>query len=188
MARDLNEREGVIMKKGLIQVYTGEGKGKTTAAFGLAVRATGRGFNVVVIQFFKADETGEVLLLKNKVPEMEIYAASTQTKFSWGMDKSEIDLLKEETTAGYKQAEDIIKNNKCDVLVLDEITYALQQRFIDIKACAALLENKPETMEIILTGRDAPAEIIKIADLVTEMKKIKHPFDAGVGARIGIEK
>ncbi len=179
------------MKNSLVQIYTGEGKGKTTAAAGLAIRAAGRGLKVVFIQFLKHDESGEVTLIERSVPEIEVLRFNSQSKFIWEMNEDERNLLRKETSEGFKSAADILKNGNCDMLILDEIFGACRNGFISEDEILKLInaENINERhAEIVLTGRDAPGKIIEAADLVTEMKKIKHPFDTGIKARIGIER
>ncbi len=176
------------MEKGLIQVYTGDGKGKSTAAFGQAIRAAGRDLKVVIYQFLKAVETGEVMLIRDKLPEIKVLRSTALKKFTWNMNEIELEHLKQDTVEGYAAVKDIIKHNECDLLILDEIMYGLHQGFIDLDEFIEVISSKPETMEIVITGRDAPQQLIDIADYVTEMKKIKHPFDEGIALRIGIEQ
>ena len=176
------------MERGLVQVYTGDGKGKTTAAFGQALRALGRGLKVVVIQFLKSNESGEVLYIRNNIPGMELHRFNSQEKFIRSMNNKELDQLKKETISGFEFAGKIIAGNKCDVLILDECLGAVNNGFITVPELINLIKSKPDTMEIVLTGRDASTELIEAADLVTEMKKIKHPFNEGIAARTGIEK
>ena len=174
------------MKTGIIQIYTGDGKGKTTAAFGQAVRAMGQGLNVVILQFLKNDKTGEFKFISNN-SNIEIETFNNQKKFVWDMNENELKKLKSETLAGFKKAEDIITNNSCDLLILDEAIGTIHQKLITTDYLKILLISKPNNMEIVLTGREVPNEIKEIASLITEMKKIKHPFEQGIPARKGIE-
>jgi len=172
------------LKQGLVQVYTGDGKGKTSAAFGLALRAIGRGFKVYVIQFIKGGfDYGELYAVKH-LPNLELKAFG-QGKFVTQTPASEKDvgLAKEAFTL----AKQVVKSGEYDVVVLDEINVAVHLGLLDVKEVVNLLKNKPAHVELVLTGRYAPKEIIENADLVTEMKEIKHPFTKGMKPRKGIE-
>ncbi len=175
------------MEQRLIQIYTGDGKGKTTAALGQALRALGRGLVVIIIQFLKGEETGEVMFLQKQAPAMEVCRCNTQKKFPWEMNDEEIDLLRKETMDGFRRAEEIVVHNSCDMLILDEVIGALNRGYIPFENLKKLLAARPKSMELVLTGRGADKTLIDLADLVTEMKNIKHPFEKGIPARIGIE-
>jgi len=175
------------MNKGLIQVYTGNGKGKTTASIGTAIRAAGHGLNTIIFLFFKSSNTGEFNALKKFKDQIIINFCSSQEKFIRDMNESEKKILKDETIAAFNIAKALINNKKADIFIFDEISYALINNFISPDNLLTLLKNKPENIEIILTGRDMPEEIIQTADLVTEMKKIKHPFDKGIQSRRGFD-
>ncbi len=174
------------MKKGFLQVYTGNGKGKTTAAFGQAFRAYGRGFKVGVVQFMKSWITGEVLLAQ-KLENFELIRIDTSTKFTWEMTPEELENLKQTVRKGFFELTKLIDENKFDLLVIDEFNHLIVQNFITKDEVLQFIDAKPETMELLLTGRNAPDWLIERADLVTEMKPIKHYFDKGVDARVGIE-
>ncbi len=176
------------MKRGLVQVYTGDGKGKTTAAVGLALRGAGRGLKIIFIQFLKNSESGEVMLIEKSIPEIKVRRYSSQSKFIWDMNDAERDILRSETRSGFSEALSIAVEGNCDILVLDEILGAHRNGFITQDEILNMIKKKSEGLELVLTGRDAPVEIIEAADLVTEMKNIKHPFDAGVKSRDGIER
>jgi len=176
------------MKRGLVQVYTGDGKGKTTAAMGVALRAAGRGLNVVIIQFLKSGDSGEVMLVEKSLPEIQIKRFCSQKKFIWNMNEDEREVLRNETRIGFSEALSIAVEGSCDILVLDEIFGALRNEFISVDEILNMIKIKTDGIEIVLTGRDAPAEIIEAAHLVTEMKKIKHPFEQGIKSRDGIER
>lgn len=175
------------MNQGLVQVYTGDGKGKTTAAFGLAFRAYGRGFKVGVVQFMKTWVTGEVSLAQT-LQNFDIKRIDTSPKFTWEMNEAELAELKTEIRKGFEYVLRIVKENAYDVLILDEINHIINQQFVTKEEILELIDSKPETMELVLTGRNAPDWLMERADLVTEMKCIKHPFDKGIPARVGIEK
>jgi cob(I)alamin adenosyltransferase len=172
------------LEKGLVQVYTGNGKGKTTAAFGLALRAIGRGLKVYVIQFIKGGFDYGELYVVDKLPNLTLKAFG-RGKFVTEKPAGKEDVeLAEEALA---LAEEVVKSGEYDIVILDEINVALNLKLIEIGKVLELVKNKPKHVELILTGRYAPNEIIEAADLVTEMKEVKHPFNKGFQARKGIE-
>lgn len=172
-------------KKGLVLVNTGNGKGKSTAAFGVVLRAWGRGLRICVIQFIKA-ETGKWGEVK-AAEKMGLEWLSTGDGFTW-LSKD-----MDETTAraqhGWKLAREKIASGGYDLIVLDEFTYPLHFGWLDVQQVIAWLkEHKPPMLHLIITGRDAPQELIDFADLVTEMKEIKHPYEEqDIVAQAGIE-
>jgi cob(I)alamin adenosyltransferase len=173
------------MKKGLIQVYTGDGKGKTTAALGLALRAVGHGMKVLIIQFMKGNsEIGENKAAQKLAPYLTILPMGRGTFVS--KDKPHPEDIKI-AYEGFLLAQKSIQNKEYDVVILDEINVAVDYGLISISDLLHLLNSKPEEVEIILTGRNARPELLEKADLVTEMAKRKHYFDEGVPAREGIE-
>jgi cob(I)alamin adenosyltransferase len=172
------------LENGLVQVYTGNGKGKTTAAFGLALRAVGRGLKVYVIQFIKGGFDYGELYVVDKLPNLELRAFG-RGKFIKEKPAGKEDVkLAEEALA---LAEAVVKSGEYDIVILDEINVALHLRLIKTEKALELIKNRPKHVEIILTGRYAQNEIIEAADLVTEMKEVKHPFNKGYQARKGIE-
>lgn len=173
---------------GLVQIYTGDGKGKTTAALGQALRAVGHGFSVIVIQFLKTADSGELHSVEKHHPDFVIYRFETQKKFFWNLDEKEKEELKKEINIAMEFARKTLSEEKCNILILDEILGALHNKTISLEEIKELIKIKPFHMELILTGRNAPAELIDMADLVTEMKKIKHPIDNNISSREGIEK
>ncbi len=175
------------MKDGLLQVYTGDGKGKTTAAFGLAFRAYGRGFKVAVVQFMKTWVTGEVQLAET-LENFHIKRIDTSPKFTWEMNEAELEELRLEIRKGFDYVRNLVKENKYDLLVLDEINHIIIKEFVSKEEILEFIDSKPDTLEIVMTGRNAPDWLMEKADLVTEMKCIKHPFEKGIPARVGIEK
>jgi len=175
------------MKDGLLQVYTGDGKGKTTAAFGLAFRAYGRGFKVAVVQFMKTWVTGEVQLAET-LENFHIKRIDTSPKFTWEMNEAELEELRLEIRKGFEYVRNLVKENKYDLLVLDEINHIIIKKFVSKEEILEFIDSKPDTLEIVMTGRNAPDWLMEKADLVTEMKCIKHPFEKGIPARVGIEK
>lgn len=176
----------MMLKKGMVQIYTGEGKGKTTAAFGQALRAAGNGFQVAIFQFLKAEGniTGE-LALAEKFENVKIFRNDqTHPMFN---KKVRMEELKKNAELLFKEAKEIIAGGKYDLVVLDEINNCLFGGLISTEEMLKVMKEKPAEVELILTGRSVPQEIIKKADLVTEMLAIKHPYNKGVEARKGIE-
>jgi cob(I)alamin adenosyltransferase len=167
--------------KGLVQVYTGNGKGKTTAALGQAIRACGHDRRVIFIQFVKGIATGEHAFVSKYKP-FEIVQPSKGDCFA----KNEEQLAVESKQTLEFARRQILSGNY-DMVILDEIFIASSRNFITTKEILDMIEQKPEPVEMILTGRNAPVEVIQRADLVTEMLMIKHPFDEGVEARPGVE-
>jgi cob(I)alamin adenosyltransferase len=171
------------MKIGLVQVYTGNGKGKTTAAIGQAIRACGHGLKVIMIQFMKGREYGELKLAKGmKNFTIEQYGRDAFVKKN-NPTKEDLELAQN----GLNRAREIIISNNYDIVVLDEINVAIDYGLIKLDAVLELIKNKPKGLELILTGRYAPPEIIQIADLVSEIKEVKHHYAKGVKGRKGIE-
>ena len=171
------------MQKGYIQIYTGNGKGKTTAAFGLALRASGYGKKIFIGQFVKGMKYGELESIK--------MFSDTITLKQFGRDcfiyndpkPEDIEIARE----GWDEVNRILDENKIDILILDEIGIAIHYKLISTNEVADFMKRKPANMELILTGRNIPEELFELADLVTEMKEIKHYYKADVPAREGIE-
>jgi len=172
------------LEKGLIQVYTGNGKGKTSAAFGLALRAMGRGLKVYIIQFIKGGFDYGELYVADKLPNLTLKAFG-RGKFVTEKPprREDVDSANEALTL----AEEKVKSGEYDVVILDEINVALSLKLIDIRRVMEMLKTKPNHVELVLTGRSAPDTLVRVADLVTEMKEIKHPYNEGFSARKGIE-
>ena len=168
--------------KGYIHLYTGNGKGKTTAAFGLALRAVGAGKRVFIAQFVKGMHYAEIDAIQH-FPEIELKQYGLDCFIVNEPTQNDIDAARK----GFKEISLIIAENKTDLLILDEICIALHYHLFDIEEVVALLKNKPQEMEIVMTGRYAPPELYEMADLVTEMTEIKHYYNQGVEARKGIE-
>jgi len=172
------------LESGLTQVYTGNGKGKTSAAFGLALRAVGRGLKVYVIQFIKGGfDYGELHVVQH-LPNLKIKAFG-RGKFVTQMPPTEEDVKL--TNQALELAEQVVNSGEYDVVVLDEINVALHLKLIELKKVVRLIEKKPKHVELVLTGRDAPPKVLEVADLVTEMKEVKHPYTKGMPPRKGIE-
>jgi cob(I)alamin adenosyltransferase len=173
------------MKKGLIQIYTGNGKGKTTAALGLALRAVGHGMKVLMIQFMKGNiQYGEIESAKKLAPYLTIKQVGRETFISKSNpDPKDLQLAQE----GFSIAKKAIQNKEYDIVILDEINLAVDYGLISITEILHLMDSKPKGIELILTGRNVKREILDRADLVTDMVDRKHYYDKGVGAREGIE-
>ncbi|MFX1300007.1 MAG: cob(I)yrinic acid a,c-diamide adenosyltransferase [Promethearchaeota archaeon] len=170
--------------QGLVQVYTGDGKGKTSAALGVGLRAAGHGFKVYMIQFMKGQiNYGELEAVK-RIPNFTIRQFGrpdfvNRTK----PDPQDIELA----IAALVHAREIIKKGKVDFLILDEINVAMDFGLISTQEVVTLIKSRPTHMEIILTGRYAHPTIVEMADLVSEVKEVKHPYQKGIGARRGVE-
>lgn len=175
-----------MQDKGYIQIYTGDGKGKTTCAVGLAVRAAGNGYKVNFVQFMKSWQTGELKILEN-IQGVSIYRFATPKDFTWNLTEEEKKELIKSIEKGFENVKSLIMSNSCDMLIIDELVGVLSQGYLDEVKVIEVLQNKPEHMEIILTGRNASVKLIEVADLVTEMKEMKHYYSKGVVARKGIE-
>lgn len=169
---------------GLVQVYTGDGKGKTTAALGLAFRASGRGLKVMMIQFLKPDAGyGEHMAAEN-LPNFTILPMGAKHLCSNPSTREEDIRLTEEALA---KADEVLSSGEYDLVILDEINNSLRFELVTPQKVIEVLDRRSPKTEVVLTGRRAPQEIIDYADLVTEMRMIKHPFDKGINARRGIE-
>jgi len=175
------------LEKGYIQVYTGNGKGKTTAALGLGLRAVGSGCKVIMIQFLKGSPTGELKSTQWLEGQFEIIRLVPQNKFFWQLTDEEKMILKEQLNNEINRIYQILEEASCDILILDEVFGALNNEMISLSQLNKVFDLKPEHMELILTGRNAPESIIERADLVTEMNPIKHYYEKGVKSRKGIE-
>jgi len=175
---------GIIYMKGYIQVYTGNGKGKTTAAYGVAVRAIGAGMKVCLVQFIKGLHSSEFNTFKKLSDSIDIFQYG-EGNFIFN-EPSEKDIYK--AKKGLERLKAIIASGKYQVVILDEINMAVYLQIISIEDIIDILANRPENLEVILTGRYAHPKIIEMADLVTEMNEIKHYYKKGVLAREGIEK
>jgi cob(I)alamin adenosyltransferase len=171
------------LERGFVQIYTGDGKGKTTAALGLVLRALGHELRPVVVQFMKADPTwGEIVMLRRL--GVEVVQAGLDHWVRKG-EATQEDLAA--AAAGFGRARELVMSGAFDVVVLDELVTALYFELVPLRDVLALIGEKPVDVELVITGRRAPEELIAAADLVTEMKPLRHYFDAGVPGRQGIE-
>ncbi|MDD5687603.1 MAG: cob(I)yrinic acid a,c-diamide adenosyltransferase [Elusimicrobia bacterium] len=169
----------------MIQVYTGNGKGKTTAAIGLSIRTLGHGMKVCIIQFFKDKNFyGEQNVL-SKLKKINFY--SFAQKHPCFYKNIKIKDIKNECSEITGLIEKIFKENKYDLLILDELNVVIHDGFVDVEKIVNLLKKRPKTMEIVITGRSAHKKILKLADLVTDMRLVKHPYYKGIKSRKGIE-
>jgi cob(I)alamin adenosyltransferase len=173
------------LKKGYIQVYTGNGKGKTTAAIGQAVRAAGAGLKTIIIQFMKEYPYSEIVSLNELSKWITVEQYGKDDFVYKGKMPGEEDLAV--ALRALKRAEDIILCNEYDIIILDEIIVAIYFKLFPISDVIDLINKKPDNVELILTGRYCPEEIIEKADLVTEMKEIKHYYTKNILSRKGIE-
>jgi cob(I)alamin adenosyltransferase len=172
------------MEQGLIQVYTGDGKGKTTAAFGLALRAAGKGFKVFIVQFLKGRPYGELESVKKLAPLITVVQSGLDSFVKKG-EPSEEDLrLAHE---GLILAKEAILSCEYDIVVLDEVNVAVELGVLTVEEVVLLLDAKPAGVELVLTGRFAPEEFCERADLITDMRCVRHCYDKGVPMREGIE-
>lgn len=176
-------------KHGYIQVYTGNGKGKTTASLGLAMRALGRGWKVLIVMFTKGGNNyGELISFSQLCNDMKdkvkiVQAGLDRVVYASNLSNED----KKQIQEGWKTAKNAIKNNEHQLIILDEANIAIDLKLIDLTEMVDVLRNKPDDMEIVLTGRNAKPEIIEIAHLVSEITPIKHYWDIGIKARKGIE-
>lgn len=175
---------GKILEKGLLIVHTGKGKGKSTAAFGMIFRALGHEMRVAVIQFVKgARQTGERSLLE-KFPDLVTIRAMGEG-FTWETQDRERDIA--HARAAWDEARRLIADPSIAMVLLDELNIVLRYDYLPLAEVLEVLKSKPQTKHVIVTGRNAREELIELADLVTEMEQIKHPFRSGVKAQPGIE-
>jgi cob(I)alamin adenosyltransferase len=184
------------LSEGLVQVYTGNGKGKTTAALGLALRAAGHGLRTCIIQFMKRGwVSGERTAIARLAPEVEIHvfgserwgdsSKAPQGTPWWELPPSEEDRAQAQEAVAFGRK--ALTSGEWDIVVLDEILNALKHDLVSLDEVLGLICSKPPKVELVLTGRDAPPEVIEAADLVTDMQEVKHLFRRGVKARRGIE-
>jgi cob(I)alamin adenosyltransferase len=172
------------MRKGLLIVFTGEGKGKTTAALGMALRAAGHGLRVLILQFIKGSWSyGELEALKRFE---EIAIERLGSGFTWHKENLEEDARL--AKAGWERAVVAMKESSYDLIILDELNYVLSYQLLPLEPVLLALKQRRQELHIVITGRGAPEELLRAADLVTEMRAIKHPYhEQGIKAQLGIE-
>lgn len=171
------------MEKGKIHLYTGNGKGKTTAALGLALRAVGNSYKVFIGQFVKGMSYGELSIISERIPEINLHQFGRDCFIKRKPEKEDVEAAKN----GLLITAEALKSGKYNVYILDEICIALFYNLFTLEELIDVINLRPDNSEIILTGRYAPTELYELADLVTEMKEIKHYYNNGVVARKGIE-
>ena len=179
-----------MLDKGLVQIYTGDGKGKTTAAFGLALRAAGQGNKVLIYQFLKPAslDIGERFALQLGAVRIRVEALETEwDMFGSFKDEEKIAETRSAISQVLERIAQTAEKRFYDCLILDEIVFCLSKGLARLEDIKSVIDRRDPRVEIVLTGRGASQELIALADLVTEMKNIKHPFDNGLGARRGIE-
>lgn len=171
----------------MTHIYCGDGKGKTSAALGLSIRAAGAGMKVVMVQFLKGRETSELNIL-NTLSNITVLRGKVGTAFTFSMTEEEKENARHVHSELLQTGIDLIESGNCDMLILDEAIEAYNEGLLDQSLLQHLLKKKPWHLELVLTGREPRPWMIEGADYVTEMKKVKHPFDIGIKARAGIEK
>lgn len=175
------------MRQGLIHAYCGNGKGKTTASIGLSIRAIGRGMKVIIIQFLKSKDTGELSCLAKLEPEVRVFRFEKKRGFVWTLNDKEKEELKSEIRNALKFAKKVLDTRECDLLILDEILGAVECGLIAVKELEELLKGKPQEIELVLTGRVVPEELRENIDYISNICCEKHPYEKGIPAREGIE-
>ncbi len=179
------ESDSRKLHQGRVQVYTGNGKGKTTASLGLAFRAAGHGLRVGILQFMKGSTVyGELEAARRMVPEISIEQVGRDTFVSRDNPDPEDRRMARE---GFEKAKKMVLSGDYDLVILDELNCAVDFGLIPVEEVAELIRSKPRSTELVLTGRNAHPDIVALADLVTEMREIKHYYHAGQPARRGIE-
>jgi len=171
---------------GLTHVYCGDGKGKTTAAIGLGIRACGSGKRVLLVQFLKGNSSSELIALK-QLTGFTILPAPGNIKFTFHMTEQELRETALLCAARFREAVSAADTLDCDMLILDEVFGAISCNLLDDEMLVGLIKNKPQKLELVLTGRDPKPEVLELADYISEIKKVKHPFDKDIPARRGIE-
>jgi cob(I)alamin adenosyltransferase len=170
-------------RRGLVIVNTGDGKGKSSSAFGVMLRAVARDWRVVVVQFIKSDkwQTGE----KKIAEQLGVDWIVGGDGFTWESD--DMDATERAAQDAWTRAKELIGSGEYDVVILDEATYPVTFGWIDVSEVVAAIESRPDNVNLVITGRDAHEALIEVADTVTEMRKVKHAFDSGIQARKGLD-
>lgn len=169
--------------RGYVQVYTGNGKGKTTAAFGLALRASGAGLKVFIGQFMKGGKSGETIAVDKYLDGITVKQYGRKNFTFKKPEKEDIELSQK----GLKEVSEVVKSGNYDIVILDEANVATYFKLISVDSLLEIIKDRPENVEILITGRNANPKLMEVADLVTEMKEIKHYYRRGIKARPGIE-
>lgn len=177
------------MKKndlGLVHIYCGEGKGKTTCSVGLTVRACGYGLHVLFMQFLKSGDSSELKILKS-LPGIDVLGTKPIKKFSFQMTEEEKEETRRINSEQFADMVKMLENDHYDMLVLDEVLGAIEAGLLDDRLIVNFLKNRPEQLEVVMTGRYPTEELEELADYVSRIDKVKHPYDKGIPARAGIE-
>lgn len=175
------------MELGLIHIYCGDGKGKTTAAMGLGMRAAGRRKKVLLTQFLKSNKTGELNSIEKLSEFFHVVKGVPAKKFVWNMNEEEKLEVKKEHTNRFREVTKKAIEEEYDLLILDEIIATINRDFVMLTEVIDFLNNKPTGLEVVMTGRNPKEELIELADYVSEIKAIKHPYNKGIKSRVGIE-
>ncbi|BFK82089.1 cob(I)yrinic acid a,c-diamide adenosyltransferase [Clostridium baratii] len=175
------------MELGLIHIYCGDGKGKTTAAMGLGMRAAGRRKKVLLTQFLKSNKTGELNSIEKLSEFFHVVKGVPAKKFVWNMNEEEKLEVKKEHTNRFREVTKKAIEEEYDLLILDEIIATINRDFVMLSEVIDFLNNKPTGLEVVMTGRNPKEELIELADYVSEIKAIKHPYNKGIKSRVGIE-
>lgn len=173
--------------KGLFHIYTGDGKGKSTAALGLALRAYGRGLKILYCQFLKSGQSGELKGLALLDQHLTVVKAESVRGFLCQMDKGEYKKVCRDQRLLFSKLAQFCATGEYNLAILDEAVTVLNQGIISLHEITEFIKQRPQDLEVVFTGRDAPEELIALADYVSEIKKIKHPYDQEIGPRRGIE-
>ena len=173
------------MKQGLVHLYCGDGKGKTTAAIGLCVRAAGRGLRVLLVQFLKGNPTGELAIL-DKLEQVTVLRQTEQLGFTFRMNEQQKQHAAQIQQQLFEQARRQMQ--QYDLLILDEVMAAINTGMLSVQQVAELIEHRPPQLELVMTGRNPPQQLGELSDYVSQIEKKKHPFDNGIPARDGIER
>lgn len=176
------------MDLGLIHIYCGDGKGKTTAAMGLGIRGAGREKKVLLTQFLKDNNTGELISIEKIGDNFQVIKGEPVKKFFKFMTKEEQIHTKEEHEKRFKEVTSKAIEENFDILILDEIIAATNLDLVSLNNVVDFLKNKPKGLEVVLTGRNPDEKLIDLADYVSEIKAIKHPYEKGINSRLGIER
>lgn len=177
----MNEEEKACL--GMIHIISGDGKGKTTAALGIGMRAVGRGLKVCMVQFMKGFEYGEISAAK-QLEGFDIFQFG-RAEFVNKENPEQVDI--QEAVKALEHAKEAVGSGEYDIVILDEINVALDFKLISLEDVLGLVKGKPKNMELVLTGRNASQELVDLADYVSDVREIKHPYRKGIGARKGIE-
>jgi cob(I)alamin adenosyltransferase len=176
--------ESASLERGVCILLTGNGKGKTSSAFGMVMRALGYGHKVAVVQFIKGEQlSGEELYLRDQCPQVKFYQMATG--FTWDTQDRSGDIAAAEKT--WEVAEQVLADEQYDLLVLDELTYMLSFKYLDKERVLKALKSRPYEQSLVVTGRGGGSELAELADTVSEVKEIKHAYNEGVMARKGVD-